>query len=89
VAGVGKRLSPACQKATLNGKQKKFIGQLFTRRIEVDQFASLYGLADSIAIARPQLDGLHSTPPLDAKDTMLRRLSTFPQRSKVLVEGVH
>jgi|SRR5215475_7054722 len=38
---------PACQKTTHNGKQKNCIGQLCTRRIEVDQFAQLNGLTTS------------------------------------------
>ena len=46
---------------------------------KVDRFAQRDGLANGIAIARPQLNGLRSAPPLDAKDTMLRLLSTFPQ----------
>jgi hypothetical protein len=66
---------------TSDSKQQKFIGQLFASCLEVDQFAQLKSLTDSVAIARPELDGIHTAPPLDAKDTMLRLLSTFPQRS--------
>src|SRR5215831_6192069 len=58
----------------------KFIGQFFAGGVEVDQLAQLDGLPDSVAIACPQLNGLHGTPPLDAKDTILRLLSTFPHR---------
>jgi hypothetical protein len=65
----------------LDGKQEKCIGQLFAGGIEVDSLTQLDGLTDRGAIARPQLDGLHGAPPLDAQDTILRRLSTFPQRS--------
>jgi hypothetical protein len=34
-----------------------------------------YGLTDGIAIVRPGLDGIHGTPPLEAKDTMLKHLA--------------
>jgi hypothetical protein len=64
----------------LDGKQQKFIGQLFTGGIEVDEFTQLDSLSDSVAIARPEFDGIHDAPPRHAKDTMLRLLSTFPQR---------
>jgi len=50
----------------LDGKQQKFIGSLFTRGIEVDKFTQLNRLTDRIAIARPELDGIHAAPPLDA-----------------------
>jgi hypothetical protein len=67
----------------LDGKQEELIGQLFARRLEVDKLAQLDSLTDRVAIARPQLDGLHAGPPLEAKDTMLRLLSTCPQRRGV------
>jgi hypothetical protein len=33
-------------------------------------------------MARPQRNGLHGTPPLDAKDTIMRLLSTLPHRKE-------
>jgi len=68
----------------VDSKQQKFIRQLFAGGVEMDEVASLDRLTDRVAIARPQLDGLPRAPPLDAKDTILRLLSTFPQRSKNL-----
>jgi len=65
----------------VDSKQQKFIRQLFAGGVEMDEVASLDRLTDRVAIARPQLDGLPRAPPLDAKDTILRLLSTFPQRS--------
>jgi hypothetical protein len=81
LAWSGKRLRPLREQTAVDGKQQKFIGQRFAGRIEVDKLAQLDCLTDSVAIARPQLDGIHAVPPFEAKDTMLSLLSTFPQRS--------
>src|SRR4029453_3364087 len=80
MAWIGKRLSPLRKQTPFDGKQHKFISQFFARGIEVDKLTQLDSLPDSVAIARPELDGIHGAPPLEAKDTMVWLLSTFPQR---------
>ena len=62
-AGLGKGPSPALQETTVDRKQQKLIGSLFTGRLDVGDFAQLDGLTYRLTIACPQLDAIHSPPP--------------------------
>jgi hypothetical protein len=55
-AWIGKGFSPALPETTVDRKQQKLIGSLFTGRLDVRHFASLESLTDRRTIACPQLD---------------------------------
>jgi hypothetical protein len=50
---IGKRIGPRLQQTTFDGKEQKFIGSLFTGRLDMGDLTQLNGLAYRLTITSP------------------------------------